>query len=130
MSSEALTNKVEVVPVMVFGVEEAAVVMVGAWLTVTETEEVVEPPRLVAVKIYVVLVDGAVEVFEPVTVPIPWLIERLVAFETFHERIVELPILIEFGVAVKELMVGGGVVLIVTVEVEIKLAFRVLVTLT
>ena len=51
----------------------------------------------------------------PVTVPTLGLILRLVGPVTFHDSVLELPVAIEAGFAVKLLMTGTGVDVTVTV---------------
>jgi len=88
--------------------------------TVTLTVSVVVPALLVAVRIYVVVVVGDTVVDVPVTVPIPWLMEILVASVT-TQLSVELPpsVMLE-GSAVKELMVGGLVPGVTPPQLEMK----------
>jgi hypothetical protein len=55
------------------------------------------------------VVAAGVTVFEerPVTVPTPWLMDRLVAPDTFQASVLLAPAVSEDGVAVKEEMTGG-----------------------
>jgi hypothetical protein len=78
-----------------------------AAVTVTVALAVMDPVALVAVRVYVVVAVGLTDLDVPVTVPIPWLIESDVAFETDQLKVDELPDVILVGDAVKDEMVGA-----------------------
>ena len=79
-------------------------------LTVTVVVAVEEPPALVAVSLYMVVVFGEIAlklVF--VTSPMPLSIVTVVALDTFQSNVVGLPRLIPAGAALKLEMTGAGV---------------------
>ena len=75
--------------------------------TVTVVTALELPVAFVAVNVYVVVAEG-VTTFEerPVILPMP-LILRLVAPDTFHDRVVDCPVVMEEGLLVNEDIVGA-----------------------
>jgi len=69
---------------------------------------VADPFALVAVSVYVVLAVGETDRVLPVTVPIPWSIDRLVPPVTVHVRVLEPPDSMDTGFAVNDEMLGPG----------------------
>ena len=97
----------------------------GAEVTVTVTVQFTEPPEPVAVPVYVVVFEGETE-REPaktgVTAPMPWLMEKEVAFSVVQIRNVEEPLWIVVAEAVRVQTGaegGGGVAVTVTVAVQL-----------
>jgi hypothetical protein len=98
-------------------------------LTVTATRAVLVPPAPTAVSVYVVVCDGETDrVVVPVTVPIPLSMVTDVAPETFHDRTVDWPAVMEAGLALNDPIAGGpegvgvGVLVPATVIVTCALA--------
>ena len=85
-------------------------VMVGAPAGVmfTVAVAVVFPDALDAVSVYVVDSVGETATLVPVTAPTPWLMLRLVAPLTDHERVLLCPEVMLVGSAVKLVMVGAA----------------------
>ena len=75
-------------------------------MTVTVMDATADPAPFVAVSVYVVVAVGLTATDEPVTVPTPGLILRLLAPVTFHDSVLEVPAVIEAGSAPKLVMPG------------------------
>ncbi len=86
---------------------------------VTVAVEVVGPPALVAVNVYVVVTTGVTTMLVPVTVPIPLSTETVVAPVTDQASVEEPPRAMVEGVAVKEAITGTGSSVTSTVAVAV-----------
>jgi hypothetical protein len=62
--------------------------------------------------VYVVVLVGVTATLVPVTVPTPWLMERVVASETDHDRVEEPPTVMVGGVAVNDVITTEGLPLL------------------
>lgn len=82
--------------------------LVDVAFTVTVAFAVVEPPGLVAERVYVVETDGVTVIEELDTRPMPLSILVELAFPTTHESVALCPAVIEEGAAVKDVMVGAA----------------------
>jgi hypothetical protein len=93
-------NVAEAPAVIVIG--DAVSVAVGgtAGCTVTLATEVAVPPLPVAVNVYCVVADGVTAIDpEAATIPMPLLIETVLAFVVVHVKVAELPAVTVAGVA-------------------------------
>jgi hypothetical protein len=86
----------------------AEIITVGGLLILTVVVAVADPVEFVAVSIYVVVVIGLTDLEVPVTVPIPWFIDKDVALDTFQLKVEEDPELIFDGEAVNDVIVGSA----------------------
>lgn len=108
-----LADHVKLICVALVAVAEVITGAVGgcvstlAGFTVTVVTALELPVAFVAVNVYVVVADG-VTTFEerPVTLPIPLML-RLVAPDTFHDRVADCPAVTEEGLLVNEDIVGA-----------------------
>src|SRR5262249_41870833 len=79
---------------------------IGVALTATVVLAVVEPPLLVAVRVYVVVAEGVTVVDVPVTVPIPGAMLMVSAPVTLQLSVALCPVCTAAGVAVKAAITG------------------------
>ena len=82
----------------------------GVLLTVTVTWALADPAALLASSVYWVVVAGLTLVFVPLTAPMPGLMLTLVAPVTCQVRVLDAPLWIVDGVAVKLVMTGTAAV--------------------
>ena len=92
--------------VMLAGVA-AKLVILGALPTVTVAVAVTDPNVLVAVRLYVVVVDGDTLREVPVTVPMPWSMLKVGEPVTAHARTLDCAVAMFAGVAAKLVIVGA-----------------------
>lgn len=85
----------------------AKLVMVGTFPATTVTLAVVAPKLLVAVSVYVAVVEGVTLTDVPVTAPTPGVTVRLGKPVTVQLSVLDWPVVTFAGVAMKLVMVGG-----------------------
>ena len=69
---------------------------------------VVDPVAFVAVNVYIVVLFGVTARLVPVTAPMPWSIDSVVAPVTVQFNVAEAPLAIDTGVALNAVMFGAA----------------------